>query len=693
MENRGRVLSVDFSNAVGRTVKASPLTAIDYGQILEIHGLPLPPSFECHFSKNGATAYKSIGTTTDGVGSVPFIDEQTQSGGIITAYIYLHETADDGETEYRIIIPVESRPGVTPAEPTPVEQDVIAQAISALNNAVTVTTANVEITEANKQATQQSAEEAEADANRADLAWNGAVIAQNSAQASADTASQKATEASQSASTAHSEAQYAKSYSESAHTDAQSAGQSATSAQNSATSAQQSASHAQQYASTATAKASEAMQSAQSASQSAQMASQSATDAQNSATQANTKAQEAHVSATSATASEANAMQSAISAEASAESAQASADRAEQEADRWYEFLPVDTASGSLAHITDGADDVPVKALSVDLEPVQDLHGQDSPYPAGGGKNKFPVKTVSLGNPNSRTVSIDFETPLPAGQYTVSFVKSGTVSSGWGMVLYNGSTSVGGISINTGRITTSDSATRAYVYIGQTAYDNNDTLVLDNIQLEAGSTATEYAPYSNICPITGHTQAVVNRTDGNGGNLQSITIPLGDTVYGGTLDVTNGVLTVDRAMVDLGTKSWSKVANNNYANFSCRNYFTDAVYNAYVPTFICSIYKSGANNTVSPTEDNYAWLNPQKVLRIKDLSKDSLTAEEFTTAMSGVQLCYELANPITVPLTANQMTTLLGINNVWSDSGDVSVDYRADIQLYIQKMIANVLNA
>ena len=48
-----------------------------------------------------------------------------------------------------------------------------------------------------------------------------------------------------------------------------------------------------------------------------------------------------------------------------------------------------DTASGSIASFTDGADNVPVKDLTVAVEPVQDLHGYDNPWPAGGGKNLF----------------------------------------------------------------------------------------------------------------------------------------------------------------------------------------------------------------------------------------------------------------------------------------------------------------
>lgn len=64
------------------------------------------------------------------------------------------------------------------------------------------------------------------------------------------------------------------------------------------------------------------------------------------------------------------------------------------------------------------------------------------------------------------------------------------------------------------------------------------------------------------------------------------------------------------------------------------------------------------------------------------------TAADFKTAMSGVQLCYELATPIEITLTAQEIDTLLGTNNIWADAGPVDVEYRADTKLYIQKINA-----
>ena len=47
---------------------------------------------------------------------------------------------------------------------------------------------------------------------------------------------------------------------------------------------------------------------------------------------------------------------------------------------------------------------------------------------------------------------------------------------------------------------------------------------------------------------------------------------------------------------------------------------------------------------------------------------------------------YPLATPQTYQLTPTEVDLLLGCNNVWADTGDTTVTYRADTKLYIQKI-------
>jgi hypothetical protein len=61
--------------------------------------------------------------------------------------------------------------------------------------------------------------------------------------------------------------------------------------------------------------------------------------------------------------------------------------------------------------------------------------------------------------------------------------------------------------------------------------------------------------------------------------------------------------------------------------------------------------------------------------------------------MNGVQLCYELATPITLTLDPVEIRSLLGDNNVWSNTGNTSVTYLADVQKYIDKKISAAVAA
>ena len=66
---------------------------------------------------------------------------------------------------------------------------------------------------------------------------------------------------------------------------------------------------------------------------------------------------------------------------------------------------------------------------------------------------------------------------------------------------------------------------------------------------------------------------------------------------------------------------------------------------------------------------------------------------EIIAALTGVQFCYLLATPITIQLTPNQVNSLLGVNNIWADTGSTSIEYRADTKLYINKKITEAISA
>jgi len=157
------------------------------------------------------------------------------------------------------------------------------------------------------------------------------------------------------------------------------------------------------------------------------------------------------------------------------------------------------------------------------------------------------------------------------------------------------------------------------------------------------------------------------------------------TVYGGTLDVTNGKLTVDRAEVDIGTLTWgtydAPYGKTFYATPPGPKRFWQG---------ICSEYKQRISS-FSDLENCEFTTNSGAGYAMFVRNDAYTNSADFKTAMSGVQLVYELATPIVYDVDPVTIRTLLGANNIWADTGDVAVNYRADTKLYIDKKIAEML--
>ena len=98
------IITVTFDNTT--VITAAPAYQHDYGKMLQIEGVDLPSTFEVHFCNEGDTV-----TTTqvgnEGIVTVP--DAYFVNGKNILAFIYLHSSANDGETAYKVVIPVRKR--------------------------------------------------------------------------------------------------------------------------------------------------------------------------------------------------------------------------------------------------------------------------------------------------------------------------------------------------------------------------------------------------------------------------------------------------------------------------------------------------------------------------------------------------------------------------------------------------------
>lgn len=128
-----------------KKVQTKPLYQYNYGAVLQLSGITLPEVFEVDFAN---VPDRGASKTQIGQGNqVTIPDEYLQTGHPVYAWIFVHDEETDGETIRAITIPVIQRAARTSEEPTPVQQDVITQAIAALNQAVERTGENVQTTE------------------------------------------------------------------------------------------------------------------------------------------------------------------------------------------------------------------------------------------------------------------------------------------------------------------------------------------------------------------------------------------------------------------------------------------------------------------------------------------------------------------------------------------------------------------
>ena len=359
--------------------------------------------------------------------------------------------------------------------------------------------------------------------------------------------------------------------------------------------------------------------------------------------------------------------------------------------------LIVNSASGDVVSFSDGADGMPIKKLVGPIEPLQDLHGYDHPWPAGGGKNK--LNTVgtdtakgyvsnyylkSNGTMGGNGTYVGFITeyiPLsPSTQYTLS----GVTGSSPSICFYdNDKQYLSGMAYNkssgTTTITfTTDSNT---VYCRASVADS----VVGTAQLESGSAATVFAPYENICPISGWTGAnIYNEETYDASATPKLTINWQDeagTIYGGTVtlnedgsaDVVPNCLMRDGLSITIR-----------------RDISSD--YSVARVTYDASIFNIGnsktnkfkyVNRAVDHAYGTY-WYASANVLFF-GLGANA-TDDEIRAEMASTQLLLFYQNPSQTYHFDNigSLLTYYGQNSIWIDTGSISeCDYPADTKLFL----------
>lgn len=312
------------------------------------------------------------------------------------------------------------------------------------------------------------------------------------------------------------------------------------------------------------------------------------------------------------------------------------------------EFFPIvtsyeysDPITASIVSFTSEKGGLPFKEVIVNMAPIQDLHGYDHPWPAGGGVSKCPsfangTHTMT----NGLTVTIqdgeitidgtassagyyeeDIEsTVMPADAYVSFNNPVGTFNIAY--VFIHGSTQIAAPSLSpangTKQPTGLSGATvnKLRIFCNAATYDNFKMSPI----VHDGSTPQAWQPYANICPISGRsglnvyvspTEDIADAT----AYAEDWTLQAG-TVYGGTVDVVSGALKA----------------------------------RPYIASYT-------GETLVGP------WVS----------SMDAYTPGGTPTA--GAQVVDVGGTETSYQLTPQEINTLVGANDVWSDSGDVTVIY------------------
>ena len=472
-----------------------------------------------------------------------------------------------------------------------------------------------------------------------------------------------------------------------------------------------------------------------------------------------------------------------------------------------------------------------VKDLKVAITPVQDLHGQANPYPPGGGKNLLNnTASTTTSNGVTFTVNADGSVSTSGTADGVAVLRiyqtfnvneniilsgcpsGGSYESGYSLIVANGSGVALGTDTGSGAtvLASSISSIAQIQIIVRNGINVTGKTFYPMIRLASNTDAT-FAPYSNICPISGwdgvnvvgagknildptvlkdqaswnyakiklnpNTDYTVSSDIPNDGVLllyafnsagwvntsqvysgKSVTVTTGEdgiiniqhrrtatsksfadytvqiepgssataltpysattvpvtfptppgTVYGGTLDVTTGVLTVDKGIITLnGTQSqqnskydgvnnavarWNLPANA-VANSS--GTIANAISDTLKPTLVDMVgnfsgwsYNADLAYTfaISAAGDRVGIAVPFEGTNITNATTMNTWLENHP-----VTVVYELATPQTYSLTPAQLETVKGLNNVWAnakavydtvDLGDLTWAYNSEYAFF-----------
>lgn len=356
--------------------------------------------------------------------------------------------------------------------------------------------------------------------------------------------------------------------------------------------------------------------------------------------------------------------------------------------------------SGSIASITDGGA-MPANTLISQIKAVQSGEGDPAPdnvrpiRSLSGvnvnrkGKNLFDLNAVEswpISNDNTSDKRYGVKSMYRAGEYTISckvnpggtyiYVKKVKADGSLGDPMYFVQPSVAtkytiDLAENEGLLVYNAAG-------GATKESTINIFAAAKIQIEKGDTETGYEPYQ---------QGV------------TLTAQFPQNVYGGSFNWNTGVLTVTHRAnalraADIGYKSTSVSVNT-----SCFVTKPDASLATGNLTSMCSHFKNTWGDAYQATSARHGIFSDHEMQTTKYFNWGEPDAtvtdfgnwlEEQYAAGTPVTVVCLLKEPYTIQLTPQQLDLMKGYNYIWSDTGDMDLEYTADTKIYIDNAIAAI---
>lgn len=337
-------------------------------------------------------------------------------------------------------------------------------------------------------------------------------------------------------------------------------------------------------------------------------------------------------------------------------------------------------ASGAIANVQSARTDLPFTMVKANIAP--NLTGVESVEVTKAGKNLFDKENpnevdgyitttgFSTSNTSAKTIYI----PIVGGAtYTVSKTAGQRFSLATAEVIPSNNAVFTGRQANNTATSISITAGANDKYLWAWIYlDGTDSGTLEDmissVQIEAGSSATEYTPYEEPTVYTAD---------------------LGEPVYGGSVDLVSGEVVKDCTKGSMSSTYLSGLNSdyigyeastayfNNHPSIWVRNwnYQTAAARTAGGIKCDCNEFPASMNNTTIFASQYriYFDVNGKNITSVQDFID---YVEDLEQNGKSLDITYEVATPTESSITPQVISPSEGVNNLWNNAGgDTDVEY------------------